>query len=53
MSRMELCLRHRGLVSYDRHDVYDRYNYMETQDTQLLYESHGVVFALQGASFLR
>ena len=42
MSRMELCLRYRGLASYDRHDIYDRYNYMETQDTQLLYESHGV-----------
>ena len=53
MSRMELCLRYRGLVSYDRHDIYDRYNCMETQDTQMSYESRGVVFALQGASFLR
>ena len=26
---------------------------METQDTQLLYESQRVVFALQGASFIR
>ena len=49
-NRIDLCLRYTGLVSYDRQN---RYNYTETQDTQLLYESHRVVFALQGASFIR
>ena len=31
MSRIGLYLRCRGLVSYDKHDRCDRYNYMETR----------------------